>query len=475
MKNTEEYTKMRDVSVDAIVQWDAQPRKHFDEEAHKELLRSVADKGVIQPLVLRVTDEEGVYQLVCGECRWRAAKAAGIEFVPAVVRELDDKAAMELAMMENLRRQDLDVLEEADGFYALMKLGFSVNEMAHRFKKGRDFINARLELRKLDEASKEALIDKRVTIQTAVVLSRLDEEQRSEALTRVVHPSHQAEPLSQRQALDLLKRDYIRPNEDRREWEARERMLAKDFPGAKILDYEESLEARDVASGYVRAEDTPAVWEVTPVLRVDMEAVPTWGELAKKYRGQMVVCAPEKRGEDPVLMVEKQPLIEADIAQAKVGKNVFPKPASESDAEEERLEAEKRRQENQATQERQKEQVLALINELRGKELSGLLGRWIDFVRDAYDQNFQDLYNLVHGEDLNAYDDEDALKIRKWLAHVIASDGEKGLVWLVVADAVAEFRGAAGDWVEAAGLDVSAYPDLVKEEGGGDSLSGSYN
>ena len=96
-----------------------QPRKFFDDEALKELADSIATHGVIQPLLVRPLSDGG-YQLIAGERRWRASRMAGLSQVPVVVREMTDMEAMELALIENLQREDLNPIEEAEGYKLLM-------------------------------------------------------------------------------------------------------------------------------------------------------------------------------------------------------------------------------------------------------------------------------------------------------------------------------------------------------------------
>ena len=96
-----------------------QPRKYFDEESLKELADSIAMHGVIQPLLVRPLSDGG-YQLIAGERRWRASRMAGLSQVPVIVKEMTDEEAMELALIENLQREDLNPIEEAEGFKLLM-------------------------------------------------------------------------------------------------------------------------------------------------------------------------------------------------------------------------------------------------------------------------------------------------------------------------------------------------------------------
>ena len=103
-----------------IENYAGQPRKNFDEEALAELAESIREHGIIQPLTVRQLSS-GYYQIIAGERRWRAARMAGLSEVPAMVIEADDRKAMELAMIENLQREDLNPIEEAQGYRSLME------------------------------------------------------------------------------------------------------------------------------------------------------------------------------------------------------------------------------------------------------------------------------------------------------------------------------------------------------------------
>ncbi len=114
-----------------------QPRKSFDEEALEELANSISTHGVIQPLLVRPLADGG-YQLIAGERRWRAARMAGLTEVPVVIREMSDSEAMELALVENLQREDLNPIEEAQGLALLMETyGLTQEQAAKRVGKSR--------------------------------------------------------------------------------------------------------------------------------------------------------------------------------------------------------------------------------------------------------------------------------------------------------------------------------------------------
>ena len=124
----------------------SQPRKHFDEAALAELADSIREHGIIQPLTVRKL-ASGYYQIIAGERRWRAARLAGLQEVPVIVMEADDRKAAELAMIENLQREDLNPMEEAAGFQALIQQHhMTQEEAAQRVGKSRSAVTNALRL-----------------------------------------------------------------------------------------------------------------------------------------------------------------------------------------------------------------------------------------------------------------------------------------------------------------------------------------
>ena len=123
-----------------------QPRRDFDPEELQSLADSIATHGVVQPLTVRLT-ESGYYQIIAGERRWRAARIAGLRDIPAVIIEADDRKVMELALIENLQRQDLNPVEEAFGYQTLMEeYGLTQEETANRVGKSRPAVANMLRL-----------------------------------------------------------------------------------------------------------------------------------------------------------------------------------------------------------------------------------------------------------------------------------------------------------------------------------------
>lgn len=136
---------VRLIPVDQIVRNPDQPRKHFAEDQLNELKESILAHGVLEPVIVRPV--EGRYELVVGERRWRAAQLAGLETIPAAVRTLTDKETMELALVENLQREDLNPIEEAEAYKRLMdEFGLTQEQVAERVGKKRSTIANRLRL-----------------------------------------------------------------------------------------------------------------------------------------------------------------------------------------------------------------------------------------------------------------------------------------------------------------------------------------
>ena len=134
-----------------------QPRKDFDAEALKELSDSIKEHGLIQPLLVRPLDD-GSYQIVAGERRWRASRMAGLEKIPVVIKELSDDETMQLALIENLQREDLNPVEEALGYKKLMDtLGLTQEQAAAKVGKSRPAVATALRLLALDSDETEAL------------------------------------------------------------------------------------------------------------------------------------------------------------------------------------------------------------------------------------------------------------------------------------------------------------------------------
>ncbi len=154
----------------------SQPRKEFDEKALGELAESISEHGLLQPLLVRPLTLGG-YEIVAGERRYRACRMAGLTEVPVIIRELSESETMELALIENLQREDLTPLEEAMGYEVLMnEHGFTQDEVAKSVGKSRPAVANALRLLKLPEGVKELLKDNKISAGHARALLSLNNE-----------------------------------------------------------------------------------------------------------------------------------------------------------------------------------------------------------------------------------------------------------------------------------------------------------
>lgn len=153
-----------------------QPRQDFDESALAELADSIREHGVLQPLLLRQLNNDS-YQIVAGERRWRASRMAGINEVPAIIREMSDSVAMEVALIENLQRENLNIIEEALGYKALTdEHGYTQEEISQRVGKSRPVITNAMRLLKLPQEVINMVKDGEISAGHARALLSFDDE-----------------------------------------------------------------------------------------------------------------------------------------------------------------------------------------------------------------------------------------------------------------------------------------------------------
>ena len=187
--------------ISQIEPFSGQPRKHFDPEALAELADSIREHGVIQPLTVRKLGS-GYYQIIAGERRWRAAKQAGLKEIPVVIIEADDHKAMELAMIENLQREDLNPMEEAQGFHTLMEqYNMTQEQVAQRLGKSRSAVANTLRLLGLSAPVRRLLEENKLSAGHARALLALEGRVQAQAAQTVVDQA-----LSVRQTEQLVKR-----------------------------------------------------------------------------------------------------------------------------------------------------------------------------------------------------------------------------------------------------------------------------
>lgn len=200
--DTEDKNEIVTMKISQIEPNRTQPRRSFDEEALQELANSIADHGVLQPILVR-PQIYGGYQIVAGERRYRASRMAGLTEIPAIVRELDDSQTMQLALIENLQRQDLSPMEEAQGYRTLMdSYGFSQEEVARTVGKSRSAVANTLRLLGLPEEIKPLLTDGKLSAGHARALLGLEDPKSIDAAAKKIVE----EGLSVRQAESLVKK-----------------------------------------------------------------------------------------------------------------------------------------------------------------------------------------------------------------------------------------------------------------------------
>ncbi|MBZ9753257.1 ParB/RepB/Spo0J family partition protein [Deinococcus sp. HMF7604] len=185
--------------TDRIVQAAYQPRQVFAPEALAELAQSIRDKGVLQPLLVRPRDDH--FEIVAGERRWRASQLAGLTELPVIIRDLGDREALEIAIVENLQREDLGPLEEARAYQALQGQGLNQESVAQAVGKSRSAVSNALRLLTLPEAALRALDAGHISAGHARAILAQPENDRPWALEQIT-----ARSLSVRDA-EALKRE----------------------------------------------------------------------------------------------------------------------------------------------------------------------------------------------------------------------------------------------------------------------------
>ena len=214
---------LREISVDEVLPNPNQPRGSLDEEKLQELAVSIKEHGIVQPLVVRPLGDR--FELVAGERRWRAARIAGLTSVPAIVRSLDERQAMEIALVENLQREDLNAIEQARAFEQLMGLGLTQEQLAGRVGISRSAIANTLRLLTLVHEVQDLVSEGRLSAGHARALVGLDADRQRQLAGSVV-----AGGLNVRQAEELVRGET-------------EQKRTKGEPGIGSRDRDPELEA----------------------------------------------------------------------------------------------------------------------------------------------------------------------------------------------------------------------------------------
>lgn len=231
----------REIDVECITPSPTNPRKRFNEKELQDLAESIKAKGVMQPILVRPLNAAAVeagqeaffrYEIVAGERRWRATKLAGIESMPATVRELDDIETLQLQIIENMQRSDLHPLEEAEALQNMLKATgangqrqWTHEELGAKIGKSRTYVFASLNLLKLSNFAKDKFLEDKFGRETALLISRIPGEKLQERLVKDITERE----LSYRAAKDYIHRDFTYQL-DKASWDKFDNTLLADTP-----------------------------------------------------------------------------------------------------------------------------------------------------------------------------------------------------------------------------------------------------
>lgn len=197
--------------IDEIEPNRLQPRKNFDEDALQELSESIKQFGLIQPIVVKNKGE--YYEIVAGERRWRAARIAGLKEVPVIIKEYNDKESMEIAIVENLQREDLNPIEEAQAYQKLIEeFGLKQDEAAQRVSKSRTAVTNALRLLKLDERVQQMVIDEMISGGHARALLAIEDKEEQYSMAMLIFDNK----MSVRETEKLV-RGHLKKEEEKKE------------------------------------------------------------------------------------------------------------------------------------------------------------------------------------------------------------------------------------------------------------------
>ena len=181
-----------------------QPRRNFNEDSLQELAESIKQHGVIQPLILQKKDT--YYEIIAGERRWRAARMAGLKEIPAIIKEYSSQEVIEIALIENIQREDLNPIEEASAYKKLItEFHLKQDELAERVSKSRTTITNAIRLLKLAPEIQEMLIDERLSSGHARALLPIEDKEKQVAIAHKVFDEHLSVRETEKLVRNLLK------------------------------------------------------------------------------------------------------------------------------------------------------------------------------------------------------------------------------------------------------------------------------
>ena len=233
----EEKKNTVEINIDEIRSNPYQPRKTFKDESLNELATSIKEYGVIEPIIVKKSIKG--YEIVAGERRTKAAKLAGLKTIPAIVKDFTDEDMMEIALLENIQREDLNPIDEAEGISNIIKVrGYTQEEFANRFGKSRSYITNLLGLLKLPDVVKEKVKNNVISMSHARSLSKLDDEEKIISLAEKI----EKEGLNVRDIENLLsKKEVVRKKKSVSNYKIYEDAIS-DATGSKVKITDKKIE-----------------------------------------------------------------------------------------------------------------------------------------------------------------------------------------------------------------------------------------
>lgn len=202
------------INVNTIVPSKLNPRKSFSQDSLKEMAASIKKNGVLEPVLVRPFESKslnGKYELIAGERRWRAAQLAGLDQMPVIVKQLNDREVMEIQIIENLQREDLTPLEEAFGFKELAaQRGYTVEQLAEKIGKSKSYIYGIIKLCDLPRLAEKALADGKLSRSAAELIARIpNEELRTKAAVALLQPRFGSPVTLYREVKEHIEQNYM--------------------------------------------------------------------------------------------------------------------------------------------------------------------------------------------------------------------------------------------------------------------------
>ncbi|MFO7814910.1 MAG: ParB/RepB/Spo0J family partition protein [Halanaerobiales bacterium] len=222
--------EIKDIDIEKIKPNPFQPRDRFTEEALEELANSILKKGVLQPITVREVQYDN-FEIVTGERRWRAAEMAGLQTIPAIIRSFEDEEMMEVALIENLQREDLNPIEEAYAYQKMMeKFDITQKEVAERVSKSRSTIANTLRLLNLPPSVQEIVSRETISMGHARALLPLETKNQTELAKKIVE-----EGLSVRRTEELVKKQLNKDDRQKKKKKKSKKELEPKWVKAREL------------------------------------------------------------------------------------------------------------------------------------------------------------------------------------------------------------------------------------------------